>query len=133
MTTAAVLDPFANISRSKSLPIYKGKDHELDFKKLADYLNFSNQDIAKASDVSATSVRFDANRMPEKMKIRLREIANICELVAEHFNGDPSKTALWFNSKNPMLGGITPRDMLRFGRYSKLVQIIMDFKNGNLA
>lgn len=122
---------FDNVSSKRVLPIYT--EGQTDPKKLASYLEFSNQDMAKAADISENSVRYDSKRMPEKLKTRISEIANICELVAEHFEGDSERTALWFKSKNPILGGISPRDMIRFGRYQKLLQVIMDFKHGNIA
>jgi hypothetical protein len=40
--------------------------------------------------------------------------------MAGYFNGDKAKTALWFRVKNPALGGVSPRDMIRYGRYKKL-------------
>ncbi len=60
--------------------------------------------------------RFD-DQITKDLKRRLFEIANICELMAGYFNGDIQKTALWFKIKNPALGGFSPRDMIRYGRY----------------
>jgi len=60
----------------------------------------------------------------KELETRLNEIANICELMAGYFEGDVKKTALWFNVKNPALGGVTPTDMIRFGRYKKLEKFI---------
>jgi hypothetical protein len=51
----------------------------------------------------------------------LEQIVNIAISVAGFFEGDARKTALWFETPNPMLGGVTPRDMIRHGRYDKLV------------
>ncbi len=53
------------------------------------------------------------------------EIANVCGLVAQFFQGDVAKTALWFKTMNPPLG-ISPRDMIRYGRYEKLRRFVMD-------
>ena len=123
---------FDNVTNKKNLPIYT-PDGQTDPKKLANYLEFSNQDMAKAAGISEKSVRYDNKRMPDSLRIRVAEIANVCEMVAEHFDGDAERTALWFRFKNPILGGISPRDMIRFGRYQKLLQVIMDFKHGNIA
>jgi len=49
--------------------------------------------------------------------------------VAEYFSSDPIKTALWFKTPNPMLGDITPRDMIRLGRSGKLIRFIMEAKS----
>jgi len=67
----------------------------------------------------SASVRFD-QKIPKEVLDRLKEIANICGLVAQFFGGDIAKTALWFKTVNPLLGNISPRDMIRYGRYEKL-------------
>ncbi|MDR3491868.1 MAG: hypothetical protein P4M12_07505 [Gammaproteobacteria bacterium] len=88
-------------------------------KKVVDFLDLSRNDISKAMKMDKDHVRFD-DQITKDLKKRLYEIANICELMAGYFNGDIEKTALWFNIKNPALGGISPRDMIRYGRYKKL-------------
>ena len=35
-----------------------------------------------------------------------------------------TKTKLWFQTPNPMLGNVSPRDMIRLGRYNKLVRFV---------
>ena len=61
------------------------------------------------------------------------EIANICGLVAQFFEGNAEKTALWFKTRNPLLGDISPRDMIRFGRYEKLRRFVMEALEENSA
>ena len=99
---------------------------EQDFRarSVAEFLNLKNAEIANISGVSLSSVRFDGD-IPHDVQERLEEIANICNLVAGFFGGDAQKTALWFRTKNPMLGDISPRDMIRFGRYNKLRRFII--------
>jgi len=101
-------------------------------KNTADFLEFDRSDVARAIGISEASVRYD-ERMPKELEQRLREIAVICELVAEHFNGDTKKTALWFQVSNPTLGNISPRDMIRLGRYQKLLKFIQNALTGNIA
>ncbi len=88
-------------------------------KKVANFLDLSRNDISKAMKMDKDHVRLD-DQITKDLKRRLYEIANICELMAGYFNGDAEKTALWFHIKNPALGGISPRDMIRYGRYKKL-------------
>lgn len=40
------------------------------------------------------------------------------------FFKDQEKVYLWFNTKNPLLGGIKPLDMIRQGRSEKLLKFI---------
>jgi len=52
-------------------------------------------------------------------------IATAFALVAEAFSGDADKTALWFRTKNSMLGDISPKDMIRLGRFDRLRRFIV--------
>ena len=106
-------------------------DQTLKAREVAEFLQLKKPDVAKVAGVAPASVRFD-QKMPREVHERLEEIANICALVAEYFEGDVAKTALWFRTRNPMLGDISPRDMIRFGRYAKLRQFVMDALNENV-
>jgi hypothetical protein len=100
-------------------------DQTLKSRAVAEFLDLDKRSVAKLAGVAPTSVRFD-QKIPKEVLERLQEIANICGLVAQFFNGDAAKTALWFKTKNPLLGDITPRDMIRYGRYEKLRRFIMN-------
>lgn len=100
-------------------------------KKVVNFLKLATNDVSKAMGVSKKSVRYD-EKMPRELAERLQEIAIICELVAGYFNGDVQKTALWFQVKNPALGDISPRDMIRLGRYEKLEKFIRNALAGNI-
>jgi hypothetical protein len=82
-------------------------------------------DLAKLAGVAKSSVRYDAN-IPEPVAERLREIANIANLIAEFFAGDAEKVGLWFEPPNPVLGNISPRQMIRIGRYKRLLNFVVD-------
>lgn len=92
--------------------------------RVKDFLDLKKVDISRVADVSPKSVRFDA-AMPAAVRDRLEEIALTCNLVAQAFDGNVEKTALWFRSKNPMLGDISPRDMVRLGRFDRLRRFIV--------
>lgn len=47
-----------------------------------------------------------------------------CVIGVHCFFNDSEKTAQWFNTPNPMLGGIRPMQMLFMGRGEKLKQWI---------
>jgi len=95
----------------------------LQAKKVADFLDFDKSAVAKVAQVAQKSVRYD-EKIPKDVLDRLQEIANICSLVAQFFQGDLRKTALWFKTNNPLFGNISPRDMIRFGRYEKLRRFV---------
>jgi hypothetical protein len=104
----------------------------LNARGVAEFLDLDKRDVAKVADVAPASVRYD-DKIPRNVLERLQEIANICELVAQHFNGDIRKTALWFKTKNPLFGNIAPRDMIRYGRYERLRRFIMEAIADNAA
>jgi hypothetical protein len=45
--------------------------------------------------------------------------------------GDVRKTVLWLTLPNPMLGNVSPRDMIRFGRYKRLSKFIANALSEN--
>ena len=121
---------FSTVPSRDYLNFKKGKS--TNYSSVVNFLGLSKEDISKMTDVAKKSVRYD-ERIPAEVKKYLDQIANICQLVAEVFEGDFEKTALWFNTVNPSLGMISPRDMLRIGRYKKLMQFIIDAKEASGA
>lgn len=103
-----------------------------DAQRVVRFLNLNKADVAKVADVAPSSVRFD-QKIPKDVLDRFIEIANVCGLVAQFFRGDVVKTALWFKTKNPLLGNIAPRDMIRYGRYEKLRRFVMEALEENGA
>lgn len=119
---------FSNIPQKDYLSLFnKG---EAKSSKVIDFIDFKKDDVAKATGVPSNSVRYD-ERMPQILKDRLREWATLLNLVAQFFEGDVEKTALWFKTPNPMLGDISPRDMIRFGRHQKLCKFILNALSEN--
>ncbi len=114
---------FSNIPKEDYLSLFEKGEARVS--KVIKLVGFKKEDIAKATDVPSTSIRYDG-RMPKILKDRMREWANLLNLVAQFFEGDATKTALWFKTPNPMLGNISPRDMIRFGRYQKLLKFILN-------
>ena len=101
-------------------------------REVAQFLDLNKRDVAKLAGVAPASVRFD-QKIPKGVLDCLKEIANICGLVAQFFAGDGAKTALWFKTVNPLLGNISPRDMIRYGRYEKLRRFVMSALGENAA
>jgi hypothetical protein len=93
-------------------------------KLVADFLEFDRNVVSKIASVAVTSVRWDDN-MPKAVRERLEEIGAVANMVAGIFDGDTAKTALWFRTKNPLLGDVSPRDMVRLGRYDRLRRFII--------
>jgi len=71
--------------------------------------------------------------MPKDVRDRRLEVGNIRGLVAQFFAGDVAKTALWFKAKNPLLGNLSPRDMIRNGRSEKLRRFVTSALEENAA
>jgi len=118
----AVANPnlFDTVSRRDSLRFWQG--NALNYQKVRDFAGFDVRDIARMTGAAKSSVRFDA-KAPREVREHLENIANICNLVYQYFQDDV-KTKLWLQTPNPMLGNVSPRDMLRFGRYAKLLRFV---------
>lgn len=101
-----------------------GHGEAFDAKKAAQFLGLKKVDVGRIAAVAEASVRWDSN-IPESVRVRMEEIASTINLVAKQFAGDPEKTAAWFRARNPLLGDISPRDMIRLGRYDRLRRFII--------
>lgn len=88
-------------------------------------LGLKKEDVSRLAHVSPKSVRYD-EAMPEQVRERLEEIGNTMNMVALVFDGDAEKAVTWFKTRNPMLGDVSPRDMIRLGRYERLRKFIVN-------
>ena len=44
--------------------------------------------------------------------------------LVEAFFDDPEKTALWFETKNPMFGNLKPTDLVKIGKADKVLRTV---------
>jgi hypothetical protein len=95
-------------------------------------VHLSKRDLSRLTCVTNSSVRFDAD-IPVPVAEYLREVANTANLVAEFFEGDSQKVGLWFELSNPMLGNLSPRDMIRVGRYERLLNFVLEAREAQSA
>ncbi len=119
---------FLNIPNKDYLGLLDGTEARP--QKVMRILEFKKPDVAKATGIKSKSIRYD-NKMPKLLKNRLREWAILMNLVAQFFEGNAEKTTLWFVTPNPMFGNISPRDLIRFGKYKKLLKFILDARDEN--
>ncbi len=105
--------------------LHFGHGHSFDAKRVPSLLGLKKEDVSRLASVSVKSVRYD-DAMPEQVRERLEEIASTINTVARAFDGDPEKTSAWFRARNPMLGDVSPRDMIRLGRYGRLRKFIIN-------
>jgi uncharacterized protein (DUF2384 family) len=112
---------FSSIASSDDLKLFK-KAGKPDYEKVKGILGYTKQDISVASGVPFGSVRFDG-KVPVELTERVVEWATAIGLVHSFFN-DETKTMLWFRVPNPMLGDVAPRDMIKVGRFKKLLKFI---------
>jgi hypothetical protein len=117
MPTSAL---FNTVSNRDSLKFWEG--NALNYQKVREFAGIDARDVARLTGLAKSSIRYDA-KAPREVKEHLENIANICNLVFEFFQ-DAVKTKLWLQTPNPMLGNASPRDMIRFGRYNKLLRFV---------
>lgn len=111
---------FNNIPKTDYFHFFKGGSPEP--KKVLRFLDYKKQDLAVLTGVSEKSIRFD-ERIPKEVEERMREWALAINLVGSYFQ-EEEKTMLWFQTQNPLLGNLSPRDMIRLGRFKKLLHFI---------
>lgn len=120
--TVSAANLFRNVPNRDVLGFGQGTQFQP--QRVSEFLDLKRADVSRVADVSPKSVRWD-DAIPVAMRNRLEEIAVTCNLVAEAFGGDVEKTALWFKAKNPLLGDVSPRDMVRLGRFDRLRKYIV--------
>lgn len=113
---------FDTVPQKDHLALFPGG--KVNGSKVAEFLELKKPEIASATGVPKSSIRFD-QKIPHELLERLRQWATLLNLVASHFYGDAKKTALWFQLPNPLLGNASPRDMIRFGRFEKLWNFVV--------
>lgn len=118
---------FDTVPRQDHLSLFKSG--RPDYQRVVELLDFNKKDVATATNVPRVSVRYD-QKIPAELADRFREWAIALNLVAQYFN-DEEKTVLWFKTPNPLLGDIAPRDMIRVGRFKKLLRFILNALDEN--
>jgi uncharacterized protein (DUF2384 family) len=94
-------------------------------RRVVRFLDLAKEDVARLAGLAVASVRFD-RKAPHDLLERLTELAAICTLVAQVFEGNAIRTALWFKTPNPLLGDVSPREMIRTGRQDRLRRVVWD-------
>jgi uncharacterized protein (DUF2384 family) len=93
-----------------------------------EFLDVSRKEMAQIFGVSADALRED--RISQKTKERLIELAGAIEFVADAFKGDLNKTKFWLKTPNPNFGGSTPRQLIVHGRYPYVLKFILASRKG---
>ena len=106
----------------------KGK---INYKEVADTLDFNRKEISKAARVAVSSVRYEENKIPDKMKDFFTAMAWLLYVTHEHLK-DKDKVLLWLKSPNPICGGFSPKGMICMGQYKKLVKIVSSYVEGDI-
>lgn len=104
------------------------RDSRTDYRRVADLVKLSKEDLSRISKVAKSSVRFD-DAIPAAVAERLREVANIANLVAEYFDGNQQKVELWFELPNPQLGNVSPRNMICSDHCKRLLNFVLDARD----
>lgn len=99
------------------------KKNVVDAKKVVTLLKYKKEDVSIATNVPLSSIQYNEKKMPAELRERFTQWATALNLVANFFH-DETKTILWFSTPNPLLGGMSPKEMIRIGRFKKLLNFI---------
>ena len=113
---------FGTVPKEDFLNLFDGSKPR--YKDVVDSLDFQTKDVSNVTGVAISSVRYD-EKIPKDVSDRIREWAILLNLVAGFFKGDRDKTNLWLTMPNPLLGNVSPRDMIRIGRFRKLHRFVI--------
>lgn len=94
------------------------------------FLDLTKNDVSKAFDVPKHLIKYN-NKAPKDLLDKINEMALVCELVTDFFDGNKEKAYLWFQTRNTSLGNVSPRDMIRFGKFSILKSFIFSSFEGD--
>jgi hypothetical protein len=111
---------FKSIPKSDHLQLFDNGRPSFD--RITKLLGYRRSDVAAAAGLTPDKVRHDA-KMPVELRERLNEWAVILNLIGEYFQNE-DKVVLWLQTSNPLLGDVSPRDMIRIGRYKKLLKFV---------
>ena len=100
-----------------------GAGSHFDPKRVSDVLDLRDNEVSKMTSVPKESIHYDD--LPVEVREHLEQIATTVNMVAGMFDGNTEKTVLWFKTKNPLLGDVSPRDMVRLGRFDRLRKFII--------
>ena len=82
--------------------------------KISDVLKFNDEQIADIANISSNTI-----------KETLIELVVIINMVNSHYN-NLAKTSLWFELPNSQFYGETPKNIILFGKYEKLLGFVSD-------
>jgi hypothetical protein len=68
----------------------------------------------------------------EYISVEIDAMNEADQIVLEFFGGDKRKTRLWFGTKNPLLGGMAPNELINAGKSQRLLKIIKQMRSGEL-
>lgn len=104
---------------------------EINYKKVVNTFGLSNIEVAKAANIKPSSVRYN-NKVPKNLVKLIEELISIFSVVSNQFDNDKEKTILWFKAVNPLLGGVSPLQMIILGKSKRLMEFIDAAVNGEL-
>ncbi len=130
MSTTITKSPFENITESlfpNRLGFFS-ETGEVKIDEVQGFLDVSRKELAHIFGVSPDALRED--RISQKTKERLGELAGAIEQVAEAFEGDLNKTKFWIKTPNPNFGGSSPRQLIVAGRSQYVLKFIFASRKG---
>lgn len=115
----ANVNPILNIKTPIGLFDKKGA---VKVEKLMNFMDISRSELASAFGFTGDQLR--PERMANRTKEVMGELAGVIEQVANSFSGNEEKTRKWFNLPNVHFGGSAPKKVILSGRFRRVKSFI---------
>lgn len=97
---------------------------DVDVDATSRFFEISRNQLAEVLGISTDQIRPD--RMSDRVKEKIGQLAYAMELVAVIFDGNIDKTRFWLKTPNPNFGGTSPRELIIRGRYKRVIDFVQD-------
>ena len=90
--------------------------------KLASFMDISKEELASAFGFTKSQLRKD--KIADRTKNIMADLAGSIEWVANCLSGNKQKTRQWFNLPNVHFGGSSPKTIILAGRFYRVKNFI---------
>lgn len=120
-------DLFCTVTKAKLSPMFATDAGEIRYKEIMEFLNLSRDDIAKATNISLESIRYDRKVRNAELRGFFLSVINIIGFALEHYD-NLERVQTWFRVTNPLLGNRQPIEVVKAGEQGTILKLLITEK-----